>query len=335
MAPGRYRALPSIAYRLALAAAGEGVAAVSLNSPGSWDYGAGHALLLSAGGVLVDQQGRAVRYGRRGESTTDYCFGGGRAAVARLIDRNWAALLKQPPAPVHPSGLPFPVRLQPGAALSDAGIVARAQGCLLGQIAGDSLGGLEEFQNGATLRRRYPHGLRTLRDGGCWEIMAGQPTDDSELALMLARSLVDRGGYDDDAVARAYGFWYGSGPFDKGMAISQALGAIRSGGSAAEQARKAANPNTQANGSLMRISPLGIFGHSLDWDVLADLARRDSSLTHPHPACMEACAVYAVAVARAIGGGGTPGEPNFRSSSLKRVFERSFHAQIWWGGGRR
>ncbi len=36
----RFRAVPSIAYRLALVAAGEGVVAVSLNGPTSWDYAA-------------------------------------------------------------------------------------------------------------------------------------------------------------------------------------------------------------------------------------------------------------------------------------------------------
>ena len=44
-APMRFRAVPSIAYRLALVAAGEARAAVSLNGPVGWDYAGGHALL--------------------------------------------------------------------------------------------------------------------------------------------------------------------------------------------------------------------------------------------------------------------------------------------------
>jgi ADP-ribosyl-[dinitrogen reductase] hydrolase len=55
VAPARFRAMPSIAYRLALVAAGEGVAAVSLNGPVGWDYAAGHALVRAAGGVLLDE----------------------------------------------------------------------------------------------------------------------------------------------------------------------------------------------------------------------------------------------------------------------------------------
>ena len=55
--PGRYRPLTSIAYRFALVAAGEAVAAVSLATPSAWDLCAGHALLGAAQGVVIDQVG--------------------------------------------------------------------------------------------------------------------------------------------------------------------------------------------------------------------------------------------------------------------------------------
>ena len=38
--------------------------------------------------------------------------------------------------------------------------VDRAQGCLLGQLAGDALGGLVEFQSPEQIRRDYPGGVR-------------------------------------------------------------------------------------------------------------------------------------------------------------------------------
>jgi fructose-1,6-bisphosphatase/inositol monophosphatase family enzyme len=57
----RFRAVPSIAYRLALVAAGEARAAVSLNGPVGWDYAGGHAILLGAGMDLYDQTGQSVR----------------------------------------------------------------------------------------------------------------------------------------------------------------------------------------------------------------------------------------------------------------------------------
>jgi ADP-ribosylglycohydrolase len=40
--------------------------------------------------------------------------------------------------------------------------IERAQGCLLGQIAGDSLGSLVEFRSPADILREYPDGVRDL-----------------------------------------------------------------------------------------------------------------------------------------------------------------------------
>src|SRR5215831_4472402 len=94
--------------------------------------------------------------------------------------------------------------------------LSRAQGCLAGQIAGDSLGSLVEFETAASILRRYPTGVRFVDDGGTWGTIAGQPTDDSELALALARSLALLGKYDVEDVARSYAKWYASGPFDIG-----------------------------------------------------------------------------------------------------------------------
>lgn len=47
-----------------------------------------------------------------------------------------------------------------------------------------------EFQSEASIRARYPDGVRALADGGTHDTIASQPTDDSEMALMLARSIV-------------------------------------------------------------------------------------------------------------------------------------------------
>ncbi len=72
--------------------------------------------------------------------------------------------------------------------LRQAEMLERAQGCLLGQLAGDALGSLVELQKPEQIRREYPNGVRELADGGTWNTIAGQPTDDSEMALLLART---------------------------------------------------------------------------------------------------------------------------------------------------
>ena len=83
-------------------------------------------------------------------------------------------------------------------------LLPRAQGCLLGQLSGDSLGCIVEFQRADQISFTYPGGVRRLAAGGCFDLIAGQPTDDSEKALALARALVARQTYDTAAVRRAY-----------------------------------------------------------------------------------------------------------------------------------
>ena len=52
--------------------------------------------------------------------------------------------------------------------------LARAQGCLLGQLTGDALGSLVEFQSPEEIRRSYPEGVRELdTNGGTWNTIAG------------------------------------------------------------------------------------------------------------------------------------------------------------------
>jgi ADP-ribosyl-[dinitrogen reductase] hydrolase len=298
--PARYIAMPSIAYRLARVAAGDGIAAVSLNSPCSWDYAAGHALLRGAGGVLIDESGEEVRYSTKGDSSVQWCFGGSCDAVRELCQRNWHSVF-------FPSGKASPpfslVRPERGRAINDTRRLTRAQGCLLGQLAGDALGGLVEFKSRPSIRAAYPNGVRDLIDGGVWKNLAGQPTDDSELALMLARTLGHLGRYDPGAMLDSYVHWLTSHPFDLGNTIGQALDAASRGNSTAERLRQVqrhANQASESNGSLMRISPLGIFGVGRPAQA-AEWAREDSRLTHPNPVCQDACAVFVYAIATAIG----------------------------------
>ena len=157
--PARFVSLPSIAYRLARVAVGDGVAAVSLNSPEGLDYAGGHALLRGAGGVLLDETGREVIYSREGASHVAGCFGGAPKAARTLAMRAWPFL------PSAPSSR-LPVALSwPRAVEDDA--VDRAKGCLFGQVIGDNLSALVEFQKELEIARLYPDGVTTFRTVGC------------------------------------------------------------------------------------------------------------------------------------------------------------------------
>ncbi len=189
----------------------------------------------------------------------------------------------------------------------DPAVLARARGAWLGQIAGDALGTTVEFKSPARIRELYPDGLRRIVGGGPFSVKAGQVTDDTELALALARSLSERGGYEPDAVAGAYLAWYASGPFDVGGTTAAAFGGhVRPGPGAAARIAQRASRSSQANGALMRLAPLAIWGWRLPPDDLAALAAFDARLSHPNDACQAASAVFAVAVAAAIREGAGP-----------------------------
>jgi len=294
VAPARFVALPSIAYRLARVAAGDGVAAVSLNSPCGWDYAAGHALLRGAGGVLLDEAAREVTYTAEGCSSTRRCFGGGPVPARTLAARDWSTVSTGQWQPQRVL-LKWP-RMPEGVALD------RAIGCLLGQVAGDSLGSLVEFRSPQDIARQYPNGVRDLADGGTWNTIAGQATDDSELALDLARTLVRQASWSSEAVAAAYAGWYASRPFDIGGTTRKALSAAAAATQdKAGAAQKAANRESQANGALMRCAPIGIWARDATEAVAA--ARQDAALTHPHPICQAASAAFVAAIATGIAGG--------------------------------
>ncbi len=290
-APRRYAGLPSVAYRLALVAAGEGVAAVSLARPVSWNVAAGHGLLRSAGMDLFDAHGRPIRYtadGRLKNATAKPLIGGEAGVCRHLLCQDWASGLEPSSDGAVAARIAWP---RPGAAVADAGRLARAQGCLLGQLCGDALGSQVEFVPLETIAWEYPQGLGRMQSSPIWNTLAGQPTDDSEMALSLARCLVARQDYERMAVLRAYKAWAGSRPFGMGAAIRAALIDGRP------------RERTQANGALMRISPLGIFAHATVHGQTAVWASEDAALTHPHAICQQINILFVRAIATAVAEG--------------------------------
>ncbi len=163
----------------------------------------------------------------------------------------------------------------------------RAQGCLLGQLAGDSLGSLVEFETPMFIRSKYPGDVRLLANGGTFNTIAGQPTDDSEMALGLARCLVEHKTFDLEIVKQVYVDWLNSRPFDCGNTIRGGLRGMQ-------------DFNSQANGAMMRISPLAIWLAGARNQDAAELAKQDAMLTHPHPVCVQANVLFVMAIVEAI-----------------------------------
>ncbi len=93
-APANFIPMPSIAYRLARVAAGDAVVATSLVPVSAHDVVAGHALMIGAAGVLLDQDGQPIEYGseERMRQVSLRCFGGAPQACQVLAKRNWGGL---------------------------------------------------------------------------------------------------------------------------------------------------------------------------------------------------------------------------------------------------
>jgi ADP-ribosyl-[dinitrogen reductase] hydrolase len=281
-APARYIAMPSIAYRLARVAAGDGVATVSTHGVNEYDVAAGMALLRGAGGVTLDAEGKEVVLTGTLERRLSGCFAGAPGAAAQLASHDWKSLENEPAAKARVV-LGFPRR-------ANETHLAHAQGALLGQAIGDSLGSLVEFKPAAEIARLFPDGVRHLADGGVFHTIAGQPTDDSEMALALARKILELRGFEPQAVLDAYREWLTTRPVDIGSTTERGLLGLHT-------------TESESNGSLMRVSPIGIWAAG-DPARAAEAARADSALTHPNPVCIEACAAYAAAISIGVVGGG-------------------------------
>jgi ADP-ribosylglycohydrolase/fructose-1,6-bisphosphatase/inositol monophosphatase family enzyme len=278
-APARYVAMPSIAYRMARIACGDGIATVSTHGVNEYDIAAGMALVFAAGGVVLDAEGRDIVLMANTTRRVSGVFAGAPEAVRHLQQFAWPQLDQEPRREPRIS-LGFPRR--------ENEFLARAQGCLLGQVVGDSLGSRVEFKSAAEIAQRFPEGVRELADGGVFHTIAGQPTDDSEMALTLARALVREGRYDAEKVLDAYREWLQTRPIAIGETTERGLLGLHT-------------TESQSNGSLMRVAPIGVWAAG-DPARAAATARIDSALTHPNPLCIEACAAFCAAIAAGIAG---------------------------------
>ncbi len=126
VAPGRFMPLPSIAYRLARVAVGDGLATVTLRPVNAHDVAAGHALLLAAGGVLTAEDGVPVVYDTDGQSRPFACIGGAPRVVDTLRTGQWRGSTEDRREPRVMLSWPRAIPEEK---------VDRAVGCLLGFAA--------------------------------------------------------------------------------------------------------------------------------------------------------------------------------------------------------
>ncbi|MPY90163.1 MAG: hypothetical protein GEU99_19845 [Luteitalea sp.] len=125
----------------------------------------------------------------------------------------------------------------------------RILGALLGLAIGDALGGPIENMTAAEIVARFPDGVA---DDPQFE--PGEVTDDTEMARLVALSLVDRGRLDMEDIARRLVQWAEEDTARPGPSTSRGIQALRRG----VPWRQAGSIAEPSSGALPRCAPLGL-----------------------------------------------------------------------------
>ncbi|EFQ63370.1 ADP-ribosylglycohydrolase family protein [Pseudomonas sp. FP597] len=176
----------------------------------------------------------------------------------------------------------------------------RYRGSLLGLACGDAVGTTVEFM---------PRGaftpLTDMVGGGPFNLKPGQWTDDTSMALCLAESLVQKGGFDArDQMARYLNWWkwgYLSSTgdcFDIGLTVRQALATFEATG---DPFAGSTHPYSAGNGSMMRLAPVVLF-YFPDIENIRTFTLQSSRTTHAAQEALECCLVLAQAISNALRG---------------------------------
>lgn len=179
-------------------------------------------------------------------------------------------------------------------------LVDRAVGCLVGLAVGDALGAAVEFSP----RGAFPP-VEDMRGGGPFGLPPGAWTDDTSMALCLATSLLERGGFDPKDQMDRYvrwwreGYWSSTGVcFDIGMTTRAALARYEATG---EPFAGSADPWSAGNGCLMRLAPVLLYFFP-DTKAAVHFGGESARTTHGTVECIAACRLFASILCRALAG---------------------------------
>jgi ADP-ribosyl-[dinitrogen reductase] hydrolase len=179
----------------------------------------------------------------------------------------------------------------------------RVIGALVGSVVGDALGAPFEFGPAGDFSNRFPgpaRGLSTEMCGGRgWR--PGEWTDDTQMGLLVAGSLLDHDGLEPSDLFDRFRAWLAADPADVGIQTRSVLGSGLSWDVAARRHFEAGN-RAAGNGSIMRTTAAAIFFARFGPDASAKAARTISDLTHGDPAAADGCAIFHRLVAAALDG---------------------------------
>ncbi|MEU5952748.1 ADP-ribosylglycohydrolase family protein [Streptomyces sp. NPDC047525] len=167
----------------------------------------------------------------------------------------------------------------------------RAAGALVGSAVGDALGAPFEFGLAGDFSARFPGPGRggEMCGGGGWD--AGEATDDTQMAVHVADSLLAHAGLDLPDVFGRFQRWAAAEPKDIGLQTEDVL----TNGlpwDLAAQVHFQVNTRAAGNGSLMRATTAALY-FALDGRAATmDAARSIAALTHGDRAAWEGTAIF-------------------------------------------
>ena len=163
---------------------------------------------------------------------------------------------------------------------------------LFGIAVGDALGVPVEFQSRSYLQQNP---VNEMKGGGTYNQLPGTWSDDSSLTFCLAEALIT--GYNLGTIANYFVNWYFFGywsarkeAFDIGNSTKEAI--IRLRNDTKPELAGNNTPDSNGNGSLMRILPLLFYSMDFSIDKRFELAKQVSSMTHRHIRSVIACFYY-------------------------------------------
>jgi ADP-ribosyl-[dinitrogen reductase] hydrolase len=197
-------------------------------------------------------------------------------------------------------------------------LVSRAVGALVGQAVGDALGAFAEFGAPGQFGQRFPSPVLTgtgeMVGGGLLGWEPGEFTDDTQMAVALAESILAFGGKFDPAHTFDRFVAWAKGAHDIGSTTAAALRFGKPWHEAAE-AGHAMTGRSGGNGGVMRVVPVGIAG--VRWGRIDTLwiAFDQARLTHFDPTVGVGAMVVADLVRSAIIDGTLDAHPHIKVQS--------------------
>lgn len=177
----------------------------------------------------------------------------------------------------------------------------KLEGMLAAHAVGDALGAPHEFRVSKykyTGIVQYPALLKTQYQG-TKKSAVGQVTDDTEMTMALADSIIKNNGYVEKDVVLAYEEWANSKPFGMGRNTRALFAGVKTYNGYTSRWKKIfgkTDPSewSQSNGSLMRCSPLVIFVGSAETSTTGEdkFYLKDTILSNPHTINIDATNTY-------------------------------------------